>query len=107
MMGLPILRCWDDWLSHAYLTDRSVYFRRDRPVICENVHAAAGAEPHSPHSRHSHHWMDPWRFSDTAGCSLPTESSSPPQDRKSTRLNSSHVAISYADFCLKKKNIHK
>src|SRR5207253_4703089 len=28
------------------------------------------------------------------------------RDRKSTRLNSSHVAISYAVFCLKKKNIH-
>src|SRR5690625_5463127 len=27
-----------------------------------------------------------------------------PPDRKSTRLNSSHVAISYAVFCLKKKN---
>src|SRR5436305_9958544 len=26
-----------------------------------------------------------------------------PQDRKSTRLNSSHVRISYAVFCLKKK----
>src|SRR5690625_25441 len=26
------------------------------------------------------------------------------QDRKSTRLNSSHVAISYAVFCLKKKH---
>src|SRR5207249_11336967 len=26
-------------------------------------------------------------------------------DRKSTRLNSSHVSISYAVFCLKKKNI--
>src|SRR5207249_10004995 len=26
-----------------------------------------------------------------------------PQDRKSTRLNSSHVSISYAVFCLKKK----
>src|SRR5207253_7109858 len=26
-----------------------------------------------------------------------------PEDRKSTRLNSSHVAISYAAFCLKKK----
>src|SRR5699024_12229899 len=25
-------------------------------------------------------------------------------DRKSTRLNSSHVSISYAVFCLKKKN---
>src|SRR5690554_7640092 len=29
------------------------------------------------------------------------------QDRKSTRLNSSHVRISYAVFCLKKKNHNK
>src|SRR5690625_6932498 len=28
-------------------------------------------------------------------------------DRKSTRLNSSHVAISYAVFCLKKKTINQ
>src|SRR5699024_11532580 len=28
-------------------------------------------------------------------------------DRKSTRLNSSHVSISYAVFCLKKKTKHK
>src|SRR5699024_12843334 len=28
-------------------------------------------------------------------------------DRKSTRLNSSHVSISYAVFCLKKKNIYE
>src|SRR3989442_6980888 len=28
----------------------------------------------------------------------------PTLDRKSTRLNSSHVRISYAVFCLKKKN---
>src|SRR5439155_15458081 len=27
-------------------------------------------------------------------------------DRKSTRLNSSHVAISYAVFCLKKKRLN-
>src|SRR3712207_8307385 len=27
------------------------------------------------------------------------------QDRKSTRLNSSHANISYAVFCLKKKNV--
>src|SRR5690606_40993789 len=29
------------------------------------------------------------------------------KDRKSTRLNSSHVKISYAVFCLKKKNTNK
>src|SRR4051812_20504787 len=28
------------------------------------------------------------------------------RDRKSTRLNSSHMSISYAVFCLKKKNTH-
>src|SRR5438067_13865258 len=36
--------------------------------------------------------MEPWRH-------LPR----PILDRKSTRLNSSHVSISYAVFCLKKK----
>src|SRR6266403_2875274 len=30
-----------------------------------------------------------------------------PRDRKSTRLNSSHVEISYAVFCLKKKKNRK
>src|SRR5690625_5559521 len=42
----------------------------------------------------------------------PAERAEPPHakrrgDRKSTRLNSSHVAISYAVFCLKKKKKHK
>src|SRR5439155_17642225 len=36
-------------------------------------------------------------------CSTGTSLSNTAQDRKSTRLNSSHVAISYAVFCLKKK----
>src|SRR3712207_7656681 len=34
----------------------------------------------------------------------PEEPNTPP-DRKSTRLNSSHANISYAVFCLKKKNL--
>src|SRR6266513_6525891 len=36
-----------------------------------------------------------WQYLDRAGL----------VDRKSTRLNSSHVSISYAVFCLTKKNI--
>src|SRR2546426_8843752 len=35
----------------------------------------------------------PWRF----------RTGDDPRDRKSTRLNSSHLVISYAVFCLKKK----
>src|SRR5256886_4449241 len=34
----------------------------------------------------------------------PVEGINPEKDRKSTRLNSSHSQISYAVFCLKKKN---
>src|SRR5436305_4576637 len=37
------------------------------------------------------------------GRSRPLEEATPRGDRKSTRLNSSHVRISYAVFCLKKK----
>src|SRR5438067_7250063 len=56
------------------------------------------------------------RAAQTLGASLPVPDrlplrtkGEPPRgksDRKSTRLNSSHVSISYAVFCLKKKNKH-
>src|SRR5438045_4731954 len=41
-----------------------------------------------------------------AHCCVPSRDNGgagPPADRKSTRLNSSHLGISYAVFCLKKK----
>src|SRR5437870_10260870 len=38
-----------------------------------------------------------------AALDMPTSGAIYFEDRKSTRLNSSHVAISYAVFCLKKK----
>src|SRR5690606_41388975 len=45
------------------------------------------------------------RIIDGAGIPSPTRPKrGPAPDRKSTRLNSSHVKISYAVFCLKKKN---
>src|SRR5439155_22505642 len=49
---------------------------------------------HGAHSRSMMTVAPAWRVSAMAQT----------QDRKSTRLNSSHVAISYAVFCLKKKN---
>src|SRR5256885_3538366 len=39
------------------------------------------------------------------GCLAEVERPAGPADRKSTRLNSSHLVISYAVFCLKKKTI--
>src|SRR3712207_8631791 len=47
---------------------------------------------------------------DGAGYGLLAEKATELEDRKSTRLNSSHANISYAVFCLKKKkktNRHK
>src|SRR5437899_8397915 len=41
----------------------------------------------------------------TRGLSMETTPSNRGLDRKSTRLNSSHLGISYAVFCLKKKKI--
>src|SRR5437899_9353863 len=42
--------------------------------------------------------------SDSGGCSRPNSTARGKRtDRKSTRLNSSHLGISYAVFCLKKK----
>src|SRR6266704_4374823 len=38
-----------------------------------------------------------------AGSQVERHAGPPPVDRKSTRLNSSHVSIAYAVFCLKKK----
>src|SRR5215475_15640740 len=43
------------------------------------------------------------RSSTSAGETAATRAATPTADRKSTRLNSSHVKISYAVFCLKKK----
>src|SRR5260221_2319135 len=63
------------------------------------------------------YWMwqqeNPWRTTgarlhDLASFYPEADSAKEPEDRKSTRLNSSHTVISYAVFCLKKKkqNVH-
>src|SRR5437867_7882308 len=44
------------------------------------------------------------RGNSTFAARRPHQTFAPRRDRKSTRLNSSHRTISYAVFCLKKKN---
>src|SRR5688500_19506803 len=44
-----------------------------------------------------------WHALGRAGFRVDHQRDVEPEDRKSTRLNSSHLVISYAVFCLKKK----
>src|SRR5690625_6856752 len=64
-----------------------VQVRRDKVVKVESAVQELGYVPNN------------------AARSLASRQSGAVADRKSTRLNSSHVAISYAVFCLKKKTV--
>src|SRR5690625_2977897 len=68
---------------------------------------ASGTHSHSVSiPAHSHNFSTPNHSHSVTIPSHVHDVSIPNQDRKSTRLNSSHVAISYAVFCvIKKKNI--
>src|SRR5690625_6837317 len=86
---------WRDQLQvrQEAQTGDGVRPRLGRPLQRPNVSCAStvagSSRAVSPHLRRRHKQGAP----DTA----------PSTDRKSTRLNSSHVAISYAVFCLKKE----
>src|SRR5688500_19527266 len=59
---------------------------------------ALAAEPHDDHAgEYSQHHLRHQGCNQKSGALVSL-------DRKSTRLNSSHLVISYAVFCLKKKN---
>src|SRR2546429_5196456 len=62
-------------------------------------HRVGGTHPYAGHTGHARVGFD-LKVHETAGRVCPA-------DRKSTRLNSSHGYISYAVFCLKKKNNHR
>src|SRR5436305_11955079 len=77
---------------HSFPTRRSSDLLRPAPRVRVEVHAADRAR----------------QFDDHRGAAVvaPAEAAvNVKLDRKSTRLNSSHVRISYAVFCLKKKKI--
>src|SRR2546422_6053180 len=73
------------------LRDRSFALRR---ILCSLRHNLPHANPDL-----DHRGPDRRGAGGRAGAATPL-----PADRKSTRLNSSHGYISYAVFCLKKKN---
>src|SRR5436853_4343498 len=65
-------------------------FRSDRAAVADDLAAGRHGKPGDDAQQ--------GRFSRAAAAEQPDD-----LDRKSTRLNSSHLGISYAVFCLKKK----
>src|SRR5689334_24028333 len=74
--------------SRSHLTAASSAAADSSPRPCpERGHARGDVDEHGPVDHHQRR----------------AERRRRPEDRKSTRLNSSHSSISYAVFCLKKK----
>src|SRR5256885_7183483 len=72
-------------------------FRSHTPVVDGNRGAGVGGAQHGALEFQRAHAADGQMLVDGHAVAKPS-------DRKSTRLNSSHLVISYAVFCLKKKN---
>src|SRR5690606_40778195 len=98
---IALARCGDCRDLHSRPTRRSSDLdQRCQAWMPGEVETTTQGILHQPHGRHraqgvivmlQQHYNDALR---------------PVADRKSTRLNSSHVKISYAVFCLKKKKKH-
>src|SRR5690242_21277633 len=69
----------------------------ERPAGRDRVRSAVGAEPRRCLGRERE------RVHEHVAAAALAEQPLELEDRKSTRLNSSHMSISYAVFCLKKK----
>src|SRR3712207_7509572 len=77
-------------------------FRSAATALGRQVHAARGVEPDLLPARDPAASRPLQPRDDAQHRALPRPRR--PGDRKSTRLNSSHANISYAVFCLQKKN---
>src|SRR5690606_41827509 len=72
----------------------------DDPGAGDDLHHRADDHPGWHRLRHLERWLDGHHQGQELDRAVRAHH---PEDRKSTRLNSSHVKISYAVFCLIKK----
>src|SRR5437899_5758614 len=90
-------------LYFSFLSSQTFFFFHDTPpteIYTLSLTTLFRSIPRLPPT------ISSWRRSPPS-TSTPTTGPSPTvRDRKSTRLNSSHLGISYAVFCLKKKKSH-
>src|SRR5439155_24151370 len=87
--------------EHPYPTGTCFHTERSRRASSGRGHQRSDSSPLL--ARRKSHWQAPQDRARKRNDVLPWGKRPLHPDRKSTRLNSSHVAISYAVFCLKKK----
>src|SRR2546422_5265632 len=75
-------------------------------VLTVNIPVFSDADTGYGDAVNTHRTVQEYIQAGIAGCHI-EDQTFPPKDRKSTRLNSSHGYISYAVFCLKKKNTNE
>src|SRR5690606_42131121 len=91
---------------HSFPTRRSSdLLGRQLPVERGDLHLAGGRHPGGAPPAHAPSLRALGGPSRPGGHPPVLEGPPRARDRKSTRLNSSHVKISYAVFCLKKKTV--
>src|SRR5689334_24919666 len=96
-------------LLFTFYTSLSSFFFNDTATTEIYTLSLHDALPISSHADVYEHDTELGSTKQYESATLPFELTVPPdaldlRDRKSTRLNSSHSSISYAVFCLKKKN---
>src|SRR5699024_11463106 len=91
------------FFTHIPTTEIYTLSLHDALPISENYDEAGnvidnGVQKSSNLFKKALNWLNPFAKKEVKKLTNPLN-----EDRKSTRLNSSHVSISYAVFCLKKK----
>src|SRR5690606_39359652 len=101
-----------DWNAHAFYSDdhgKTFKLSQNVPYPGTNESTAAQIGENEVYMSSRNQQLNPKQrvisVSNDGGETWQSSAADPnlPEDRKSTRLNSSHVKISYAVFCLKKK----
>src|SRR5256886_5747371 len=92
------------WNGDGIFEDAAVDLLYLKTHVTSRPFQAAWFHPYGPiaHETLFHYYLWPWLH--LFGYNILTNEAALLADRKSTRLNSSHSQISYAVFCLKKKN---
>src|SRR5256885_3705366 len=88
-----------------WVSQRNFYFNRSSIISMVETFRASWPSPTISVPKFTCFDKPPWkkRLFTTSATSTAVLMALPRADRKSTRLNSSHLVISYAVFCLKKK----